>query len=256
MNLIKNNDIFLLEELIKRNFAAKYKDSVLGILWSVLKPLLIMILLTIIFSTLFSKTISNFPVYFLAGKCIFDFFSASTNLALTSIKGNKNILKKTTAPKYIFVLSSIISEFLNFIITLLILIGVMIATNAPFHLLIMPLAIIPIISVILLSLGLGLILSIIGVYYTDIRHLWSVVILMLMYASAIFYPMEIIPNPFHDIMILNPIFWAINQFRYFFIWGEIPQFIYITNSLLISMIILVLGAIIFKKYEYKIIMKL
>ena len=143
--MLNKNGIFLLEEIIKKDFAAKYKDSVLGILWSVLKPLFIMVLLTIIFSTIFGNQIENYPVYFLSGKCIYDFFTAATSISVTTIKRNKNILKSTSAPKHIFVLGSILSEFMNFIITLIILVFVMIATHAPFHITI-PLAIIPLIS--------------------------------------------------------------------------------------------------------------
>ena len=93
MSIINKNELFLLEEIVKKNFAAKYKDSVLGIFWSILKPLLIMIILTIIFSNLFGGSIENYPVYFLSGKVIFDFFTASTNVCMRSLKGNKNILK-------------------------------------------------------------------------------------------------------------------------------------------------------------------
>ena len=133
MKVGSKGNFFLLEEIVKKNFASKYKDSVLGILWSVLKPLLIMILLTIIFSTIFGRRIENYPVYFLAGKCLFDFFTAGTNMCMNAIKGNQNILVKTAAPKSVFVLGSVISEFLNFIITLIILAVVMVATRAPFH---------------------------------------------------------------------------------------------------------------------------
>ena len=214
-----------------------------------------MVLLTIIFSTLFGKSIDNYPIYFLSGKCILDFFNAGTGISLTALKGNKNILQKTAVKKKIFVLGGIASETINFLITLIILIAVMIFTKAPFYLL-MPLSIIPIISLIFMITGLGLILSILCVYYTDIQHLWSVVTLMLMYACAIFYPIEIIPEPFHHYMILNPLFWIVNQFRCFFIWGITPDLLNIINSLLISTIILIIGIIFFKKYESKVTMKL
>ena len=252
--MIDGNKIFLLEEIVKKNFAAKYKDSVLGIIWSVLKPLMIMVLLTIIFATLFGKDISNYPIYFLSGKCLFDFFNLSTSLSTNSIKGNKNILSRTAAPKYIFVLGSVMSEFMNFIITLIILVLVMIVTHAPFYLT-LPLSIIPIISLIIICIGISLILSILCVQYTDVQHLWSIISLLLMYASAIFYPMSIIPQPFQGYMRLNPIFWIIDQFRSLAIYGTIPEPLYIINSILLSLIILIIGIVIFKKYEQKIIMK-
>ena len=143
-----------------------------------------------------------------------------------------------------------------FAITLIILIGVMIATQSPFHLNTMFFSIIPIISLVLMVTGLGLALSIICAYYTDIQHLWSVITMIIMYASAIFYPMDIIPIPYREYLLLNPLFWIINQFRSFFIYGTIPNIMNIINSLFISTIILILGIIIFKKYEKKVMMKI
>ncbi|OEC95779.1 MULTISPECIES: ABC transporter permease [Methanobrevibacter] len=255
MSLIKENEIFLFEEIVKKNFASKYKGSVLGILWSVLKPLLIMILLTIIFSTLFGGSIKNYPVYFLSAKCIFDFFTAGTNSAMNAIKGNKNILKRTAAPKHAFVLGSIIAEFINFLITLVILVAVMIVTKAPFNINTIPFTILPIISLLMMITGIGFILSILCVYYTDIQHLWSVVTLMAMYASAIFYPMDIIPEPYHQYMILNPIFWIIDQFRHMTLWQSMPSTLNLINSLVLSTIILVIGIIVYIVYEKKVAMR-
>lgn len=255
MDAINKQQLFLLEEIVKKNFSAKYKESVLGILWSVIKPLLIMVIMTIIFSTLFHNRIENYPIYLLSGKCIFDFFNAGTNISLMAIKGNKNILTKTSAPKYIFVLGAVISEFLNFIISIIILVAVMIATKSPFYFPSMLLSIIPIISLLMMIMGLGFILSILCVYYTDIKHLWGVITMVAMYASAIFYPMDIIPEPYHQFMILNPIYWIIEQFRDFVIYGALPDALFLVNTIYLSAIILIFGILIFRKFEKKTAMK-
>lgn len=256
MWFFKKNEIFLLVEIVKKNFSSKYKGSVIGVFWTVLSPLLMMALFTIIFSTLFGRNIENYSLYFLCGWCIFNFFNMSIRSSMDSLKGNKTILQRTPAPKYIFVLASIISEFLNLIIMLILLVFVIIVTNAPFHLPISLLSIFPIISLLIMATGLGLILSVACVYYVDIQYLWSVLSMMFMYASAIFYPMSIIPEPYHSYLILNPIFWVIDQFRCFVYHGIIPQTGYLINSLLLSLIILVFGIIVFKKYESKITLKL
>ncbi|MFM5882154.1 ABC transporter permease [Methanobrevibacter gottschalkii] len=255
MGIVNRNEFFLLEELVKKNFASKYKGSVIGIFWSLLKPLMIMILLTIIFSTIFGNQIENYPVYFLTGKCIFDFFSAGTTSTMLSIKGNENILKKTAPPKHVFVIAGVVSEFINFLITIAILIFVMVVTNIHFNFITIPLSIFPLISLFTMITGIGLILSIFCVYYKDIQHLWGVLILMLMYASAIFYPMDIIPEPFHTYMALNPIFWIIDQVRDLTMYGVIPNYLNLINSMLFSLIILIIGIIIFKIYEHKVTMK-
>lgn len=255
MNIINKNDIFLLEEIVKRNFASKYKGSIIGIFWSVLKPLLMMVILTIVFSTLFTNMIDNYPVYLLSGRCMYDFFTGSIGVSMMAIKGNKNIFQKNSAPKHIFIIGSIISEFINFIITVTILIGVMIVTKSPFYFNIMPFSIIPIISALIMITGISLMLSIMCVYYTDVQHLWGVVTLIIMYSSAIFYPMEVIPEPYHQYLILNPVFWFIDQFRDFIYLGTIPNLLNIFNSILLSIIILLFGIIIFKKYEKKVVMR-
>lgn len=248
MNMISDSNRFLLIEVIKKNFSSKYKDSALGIIWSLLRPLLIMIMFTIIFSSVFGRSIENFAVYFLAARCLFDFFNAAINVSMSSIKGNKNILMQTDAPKHIFILGGIISEFLNFVITLIILVGVMIVTRAPFYITI-PLSIIPIISLTLMIVGISFMVAILCVYYSDIQHLWGVVSIVLMYSSALFYPMDIVPQPYRSYMMLNPLFWAIDQFRNFMVWGTFPSTLNIINLFIISSVILVLGIIVYMRYK-------
>ena len=145
MSSIKKNDIFLLEEIVKKNFSSKYKDSVLGVMWTILSPLLMMALFTIIFSTIFGRNIENFPVYFLSGWCLFQFFNTSISVSMNALKGNKSILQRTPAPKYIFVLGGILSEFLNYLIMLSLVVIIMFITHATFHFPIIFCSIIPII---------------------------------------------------------------------------------------------------------------
>lgn len=256
MSLIEKNEIFLLEEIVKKNFTSKYKESILGLLWTILNPLLMMLLFTVLFSTLFNRSVNNYPIYFLIGWIVYMFFTSSIGFSMTTLKSNKNILQKTPAPKHIFVLGTIISEFINFIIMISLLIAIMIITHAPFYWETMFFAIIPIFCLFIMLTGVGLILAIACVYYTDIQHLWTVLAMMFMYASAIFYPMDIIPEAYRDYLMLNPLFWAIDQFRSFVFLGEIPDLIYIINFILLSFIILIFGIIVFKKYENKVTMKL
>ena len=138
---------------------------------------------------------------------------------------------------------------------LILLVVIMAITHSTFYVTII-LFFIPIISLFIMVTGLGLVLSIVCVYYTDIQHLWSVLSMFLMYASGIFYPMSIIPNPYKQYLLLNPIYWVINQFRCFVYHGIIPQVDYMINLLLLSLIILIFGIIIFKKFENKITTKL
>ncbi len=249
MSLVNRNHLFLLHEIVKKNFSSKYKDSTLGILWSLLRPLLIMMVFTIVFSTVFGRTIVNYPVYYLVGRTVLDFFNGSITSSMNSLRGNRNILMQTDAPKHIFVLGSVASEFLNYLISLILVVGVMIATHAPFYFNTIPYMIIPVISLIMMVIGFSLIVSIIAVYYSDIIHLWGVISLLILYTSAIFYPMDILAEPYRSYAILSPVFWIIDQVRDYVYLGTMHSFSNTVNSLLLSAIILVFGIIVFQTYK-------
>lgn len=255
--MIKRNtsEHFLLKQLIKKNFTAKYKDSILGILWSFINPLLTMLLLTAIFSTIFSGNIENYPVYFLAGRCLFDFYSAATKTAMNSIKSNSGILKRIFVPRYIFAFGGICSEFVNFLISLIILIAVMYLTGL--HLTLISFAvIIPIVILFVMTAGIGLILSIMCTYFRDIEYLYNIFIMLLMYASALFYPVDIIPKSFRQYLYLNPVFLLIDQFRDIIMYNTLPNITNIIGTSLFAFIMLIMGILIFKKYQKKITLEL
>ena len=249
MNILNTNHLFLLHELVKKNFSSKYKDSSLGILWSLLRPLLIMMVFTIVFSTVFGRTIKNYPVYYLVGRTVLDFFNGSITSSMNALRGNRNILIQTAAPKHIFVLASVITEFLNYLISLILVVGVMIATHAPFYFDTIPYMIIPVISLIMMTTGFSLVVSILAVYYSDIIHLWGVVSLLILYTSAIFYPMDIISEPFRSYAILSPVFWIIDQVRDYVYLGTMHSMSNTINSMLLSIIILIFGIIVFQAYR-------
>ncbi|WP_295589683.1 ABC transporter permease [uncultured Methanobrevibacter sp.] len=249
MNILNTNHLFLLHELVKKNFSSKYKDSSLGILWSLLRPLLIMMVFTIVFSTVFGRTIKNYPVYYLVGRTVLDFFNGSITSSMNALRGNRNILIQTAAPKHIFVLASVITEFLNYLISLILVVGVMIATHAPFYFNTIPYMIIPVISLIMMTTGFSLVVSILAVYYSDIIHLWGVVSLLILYTSAIFYPMDIISEPFRSYAILSPVFWIIDQVRDYVYLGTMHSMSNTINSMLLSIIILIFGIIVFQAYR-------
>ena len=249
MNLLNTNHLFLLHELVKKNFSSKYKDSSLGILWSLLRPLLIMMVFTIVFSTVFGRTIKNYPVYYLVGRTVLDFFNGSITSSMNALRGNRNILIQTAAPKHIFVLASVITEFLNYLISLILVVGVMIATHAPFYFNTIPYMIIPVISLIMMTTGFSLVVSILAVYYSDIIHLWGVVSLLILYTSAIFYPMDILAEPYRSYAILSPVFWIIDQVRDYVYLGTMHSMSNTINSMLLSIIILLFGIIVFRAYR-------
>ena len=246
---------FLLKELVKRDLTSKYKDSVLGILWSFFNPLLIMLVFTAIFSMLFGRSIENYPVYFLSGRIIFDFYNAGTKGAMRSIKRNQNLIKKIYVPKYMFSVSTICYEFINFLISFVILFGVMILTGASFHWTII-VSIVPMFFLLCLVFGVGLILAVCNTYFTDVGHLYNVFTLLLMYSSALFYPMEIVPPLVQRIFTLNPVYSAISCFRECISYGILPNMSTLLYLAVFSLTTLGIGIVLFKIYEKKLVLEL
>ncbi|WP_298521120.1 ABC transporter permease [uncultured Methanobrevibacter sp.] len=246
---------FLLRELVKRDFTAKYKDSFLGVIWSFLNPLLVMLVFTAVFSVLFARTIENYPVYLLAGRIIFDFYNNGTRGAMNSIKGNAAILKKVYIPKYMFSVSKITYEFINFLISFVILFGVMAITGAPFHITSL-FAIIPVALLVCLVFGVGMILAVFNTYFTDVGYLYNVFTILLMYASALFYPIEIVPASIQKIFTLNPVYSAITCFRECVVYGVFPNVSTLLYLATFSISSLLIGILIYNIYANKLALEL
>lgn len=246
---------FLLRQLVKRDFTTKYKESVLGIIWSFLNPLLIMVVFTLIFSVLFRREIHNFPVYFLTGRVLYEFFIAATRGAMESIRGNRGILTKIFVPRYMFAMGSICYEFINFLISLVILFGVMVVTGEQFHLMMFA-SIIPVIFLIIMITGVGLILAVLNTYFSDIGHFYNVFSLILMYASALFYPMEIVPADIQVIFTLNPLYTAITCFRDTMIYNVFPDGASLLYLAIFSVMLFGVGFLLFRIHEKKLVLKL
>ncbi|UZP03132.1 ABC transporter permease [Clostridium botulinum] len=243
----------LLWEFVKRDIKLKYRNSILGILWSMLNPLLVMVVLTFIFSNLFKNKIPNFPVYCLSGRLIYDFFSQSTNQCMNSITGKSSLIKKIYVPKYLYPLSRVISTFIIFLISLIPLIIIMILTKVKISIMFM-FILYPLICLLLLSLGWGLILATVNVFFRDMQHLYSVVLLIIMYASAIFYSADIINSKYVKILNLNPIYPIINVFRDCILYGRITNMESWILSSVYAIIAVIIGLIVFYKKQDRFIL--
>lgn len=246
---------FLLKQLVKRDLTSKYKDSTLGIVWSFLNPLLVMLVFTAIFSVLFRFKIHNYPVYFLAGRIIYTFFSYGTKGAMSSIRRNASILKKIYVPRYMFAVGTITYELVNFLISVLILFVVMIITGASFSYTII-FAVFPIAFLVILIFGAGLILAVLNTYFSDVGYLYNVFTIILMYASALFYPMEIVPANIQMIFTLNPVYSAISCFRDCVIYGVFPDVTTLCYLGVVSLMFFGVGMLLFKIYEKKLTLEL
>lgn len=202
----------LLGELIARDIKIKYRRSVLGVLWTLLNPLCMMIVLSVVFSNIFKFDIENFPLYILSGQLIFNFFSDATTSSMSSIVSSASLIKKVYVPKYLFVLSHIFSSFINLMASFTALLLVMMATRTELHWTTL-LAPVPLFLLVLFSLGVGLVLAAVTVKFRDIMHLYSVFITALMYLTPVIYPMAMLPEWLTGFVMLNPITNIVLMFR-------------------------------------------
>lgn len=250
INVKKN--YYLLIVLVKRDISKKYKDSFLGLLWTFFNPLMNMAVMSVIFSTIFKKNIENYPVYMLSGRVFYDFFSKATSEALKSIPGASPIIKKIYVPKYILTFSKVVSNFVTSAISLLALVVVMLVTGAEFSsaLLIVPLLFL---TFFVFATGVGFMVATADVFFRDMEHIYGILMMIVMYFSAIFYPAEIIPEQFQVILWINPMFKFVEAFRAPIYYGVLPDFNTMIYCITTSLIAFVIGAILFKKNQDKFI---
>ena len=241
---------FLISQLVKRDFKSKYKRSILGMLWSFLNPLLTMIVQFLVFSTIFKADTRSYPVYLLSGVICFNFFKEATDMCLTSISGNANLINKVYIPKYIFPLSKTISSMVNLLISLVPLFAVSFVLGLGFHFSTI-LSFYFLICLIIFSLGIGLFLSSIMVFFRDTQFLWNVLTQIWVYATPIFYSAEIIPKKYRFVIRFNPLYHFIGNFRKCIMDGISPDPISYIYCLAFAIVSLGVGLFVFKKTQDK-----
>lgn len=243
----------LLKELVVRDIKVRYRHSVLGLVWTVLNPLLMMVVITVVFSTLFRQNIPNFPIYYLSGSLLFSFNSESTTTALYSIISNASLIKKVYIPKYLFPFSNILSGLVNLGFSLIAMFIVMFLTGAPFHvtLLLIP---IPIFYTFLFATGLGILLSALTVYFRDIAHFYGVFILAWTYFTPVFYPVSILNGTAMKIMQFNPMFHYISFMRELVLTGEFPSMKENLLCFLIGAFMVAAGLLVFYRKQDKFVL--
>lgn len=246
---------FLLRQLISRDFKHKYKRSLLGAFWSILNPLLTMLVQYIVFSTLFKNDIPNFSVYLLIGIVMFSFFTESCGMGIGSITDNAALLTKIYLPKYIYPLSRTVSSAINLSLSFIPLVLVILLTQVKitWAFLLLPF---PIICLFLFTAGITLLLSSAMVFFRDTQFLWNVCSLLWLYATPIFYPESIIPSQLSLILKLNPLHHFIRFTRSIILGGVSPEPKAYLYCLIFSVGALFAGLFVFKKSQDKFIVNL
>lgn len=239
---------YLIKQLVRRDFTTKYKRSVLGILWSLLNPILTMAVQYLVFSRLFRSNIPNFALYLLTGIVVYNGVNEASSLALQSIVGNASLITKVYVPKYIYPLTCVLASMINFLLTLIPLFAVMLITKTPVRL---PILLLPmgIVCVFALALGIGMILASAMVFFRDTQFLWGVISMLWMYATPIIYPESIIAPELMLVYKCNPLYHVVGFFRTILMNGVAPEPRACVFMVIGTFVPLALGALLFKKTQ-------
>ena len=239
-----------LKEIVKRNIKRKYYKSALGVVWTVLNPLLSMLVMTLVFSTLFKRNIDNYPIYLLCGQLVFGFINGSVRQAMGAILGNAGYIRAIYIPKYIFVLAVVVENFVSLLFSLTALALVMLFTGVPFtlNLLLLPLLFA---LMFMFALGFSFVMATYGTFLRDLQHLYGIFSTLWMWVSAIFYPMSIIPSSYRFLFDLNPALHYISILRSICWEGTMPTEKTLVIATVYAVLMLMLGISVFKSKENK-----
>lgn len=241
---------FLFEELVKRDFKKKYKRTVLGMAWSVLSPLLMLLVMRLVFTQFFGRGMAHYTTYLFCGNLVFSYFNESTSQGMTSLMGNASIFTKVNIPKYLFLLSKNVQTLINFGLTLCVFFVFCMLDQITFTWKFI-LLVYPILCLVLFNIGVGLILSAMFVFFRDIQYLWTVFIQLLMYMSAIFYDTSGYSALIQKLFYCNPVYVFITYFRWVVIHQTVPSIQYHGLMMFYVVIVLAIGAWVYKKYNTK-----
>lgn len=236
----------LVGTLVARDLKVRYRRSTIGFLWTMLQPLLTMLVLTVVFSAIFRFDLPNYPVYALAGIMFWNFFSQSITSSMNSLRGNAHLLTKLPVPKAVFPLATVIAGVINLLLALIPLFGLLLVTGHPIRpaVLFLPVAILLAAS---FTLGAGLILSPLAVLFHDIVEIVAVSLTLFMYLTPVFYPMKIVPERFLWAVRFNPIRSVLEVFRDPIYHGKVPPLSHLAVAVTVTVLALVVGIVAFRK---------
>ncbi len=241
---------FLFTELVKRDFKKKYKRTVLGMLWSILSPLLSVLVLMMVFSNIFGRHEPHFIIYIFSGTLVMNFYSECTNGCMRALMANASIFTKINVPKTLFLFSKSVQSYINFGLTLIVYFIFCLCDGIIFGMHLLTL-VYPIVMLLVFNIGVGMLLSALFVFFRDIEYLYSIFLMLLNYISAIFYPVTIVPEGSRNLFYINPVYVFINFIRIVVIDGVSPPLWLYLLMLLDTALALLIGCLVFKKYDHE-----
>lgn len=247
--------LFAVRQLVSREVKRKYARSYLGIVWSVLNPLMSMTVLSMIFSTIFKRSIENFPIYYLTGSILWSLFSEATNSAMTALVDNRTMLMKVKLSKQTFVLARMFTALTNFGYTCVayVLMLIIFRVTPTLYMLLFP---VDVLFIMLFSAGIGFMLSVLYVFFGDIKYLYSVFLTLWMYLSAVFYPIDSLSDVMRWFIRKNPVYNYIEFARDVVLYGTMPEPVLWLKIICWGVISFGLGYLLFKKKENLIMQKM
>lgn len=248
-DLIRYRD--LIRELVARDLKVRYRRSTVGFLWTMLQPLLMMLVMQVAFAAIFRVNVENYPVYVLAGVLFWNFFQQTIITSMNSLKGNAHLVKKLPLPHEVFPVATVIAGVINLGLATVPLLAILVVTGHPLQpsLLFLPVAIL-IVSVF--TLGAGFLLSPLAVFFHDTVELVTVVLGLLFYLTPIMYPLSLIPERYHWVVRLNPLRSILEVFRDPIYYGKIPPLSHLSVAVGLAVVTLALGAYVFRKSSNRI----
>lgn len=241
---------FLFQELVNRDFQQRYKRTVLGMAWSVLSPLLQLLVMMIVFSRMFGRNVEHYVIYLFAGNIIFSYYTESTNNGMASLMGNAGILSKINVPKYLFLLSQNVSALINYVLT----IGIFFFFCVIDHINFTPAFLMlwyPVLCLLLMNIGIGMVLSALYVFFRDIQYLYRVFLTLLSYMSAIFYTIDGFNPLIQRLFLLNPVYANIKYWRVIVLQGVVPSLGFHLLLAFDAIVFLAIGAFFYKKFNHR-----
>lgn len=252
----RKKSLYILRQLVVRDFKLKYRRSVLGVAWSVLNPLLMMIVMAAVFSTMMkfsSDGIPSYPLYIILGNVSFTLMSESTSTGLRSIIDAASLLKKVRIKRWVFPVEKVLFGLVNFAFSLIAVLIVMFAVGVypTWTALLLPLFLV---YFGMFCVGLSLLLSTLSVFFRDVIHLWSVILTAWTYATPLFYPADILPGWMMTLERFNPMFHFVNYIRELLLYQRLPSVKLNVACAVCGILMLVVGLLVFRKNERRFIL--
>ena len=213
---------FLLAELIRRDFIKKYKRTTFGMLWSALSPLLLLLTMDLVFGTFFGRNMPHYTIYLFCGLLLFNYFSSTTRSAMRVLYDNAPIYSKVPVRKRYFLISPGAAHIIDFLVSLLVFFAFVAIDGISFHWRFLYL-LFPIVCLYFINFGIGMFLSTIYIFFRDVNYLWPVITRVIMYASAIFYDVSILPGIMRRLLNCNPLYMCVDYFRQLIIHSTVPN---------------------------------